>query len=115
MPCPYCQVKYARLKCGRRCKFQGNESARLTSWRVRAQPFDPAPRDLRMNCAAAQFTSSAPTEYWSPWQHFARADTACRPDQFNCGGPTRPLSTAAGRRYVSLGASDWDWGMGLPL
>src|SRR5271170_6435346 len=33
----------------------------LTSWRAGAQPFVPAQRDLRMNCAVAQFTSSAPT------------------------------------------------------
>ena len=36
--------------------------ARLTLWRAGAQPFDPAPRDLRMNRAAARFTSSASTE-----------------------------------------------------
>src|SRR5271168_3573183 len=35
--------------------------ARLTSWQAGAQPFVPAQRDLRMNCAVAQFTSSAPT------------------------------------------------------
>jgi hypothetical protein len=32
----------------------------LTPGQAVAQPFDPALRDLRINCAAAQFTSSAP-------------------------------------------------------
>src|SRR5277367_100623 len=36
-------------------------AAWLTSWQAGAQPFDPALRDLRMNRAAARFTSSAPT------------------------------------------------------
>src|SRR5277367_4306167 len=35
----------------------------LTPGQVGAQPFDPAQRHLRMNRAAARFTSSAPTEY----------------------------------------------------
>jgi len=44
----------------RRGKFKFTELAGLTAWQVGAQPFDPAPRDLRMNRAAARFTSSAP-------------------------------------------------------
>ena len=34
----------------------------MTSRQVGAEPFDPAQRDLRINRAAARFTSSAPTE-----------------------------------------------------
>src|SRR5271155_2009404 len=81
MPCPYeGAVKSTRAaKPDPRCKFRCTESARLTPWQAGAQPFDPAPRDLRMNRAVARFTSSAPPEYWSPRQYFAWADTACRP------------------------------------
>jgi hypothetical protein len=34
----------------------------LTSWQAGAQLFDPALRDLMMNCAAARFTRGVPTE-----------------------------------------------------
>src|SRR5277367_102939 len=86
MPCPYeCWVKSAcHAKRDDRHKFKYNgkpaataarsqetgpaatnsnayESAELTSWQAGAQPFDSAPPNLRMNRAAARFTSSAPT------------------------------------------------------
>jgi hypothetical protein len=38
----------------------------LTRWQVGAQPFDSASPNLRMNRAAARFTSSAPIEYLRP-------------------------------------------------
>jgi len=44
------------LKCGL------DAAGMFTQGKAGAQPFDPALRDLRMNCTAAQFTSSAPTE-----------------------------------------------------
>src|SRR5271156_2052059 len=55
------QLQRHRAKAGRYdLKIKGEP---LTSGQAGAQPFDPALRDLRMNWAAAQFTSSAPTEY----------------------------------------------------
>jgi len=47
-------------------KGNGEPSVRLTPGQAGAQPFDPAPPDLRMNRAAARFTSSAPTEHSCP-------------------------------------------------
>ena len=44
------------LKCGL------DAAGMFTPGKAGAQPFDPALRDLRMNCTAAQFTSSALTE-----------------------------------------------------
>src|SRR5580658_5893409 len=54
----------ARRKSENTEKGNGNceERAALKLWQAGAQPFDPALRDLRMNCAAAQFTSSAATD-----------------------------------------------------
>jgi hypothetical protein len=43
-------------------KDQGKPAARLTSWQVGAQPFEPTQSVLRMNRAVARFTSSAPTD-----------------------------------------------------
>src|SRR5580704_3159070 len=42
-------------------KSNPEKLARLTSWQAGPQPFDPAGPDLRVNRAAARFTSSAPT------------------------------------------------------
>src|SRR5271156_6975078 len=53
----------SKEKAGGRYKFNFNrdEPVRQTSGQAGAQPFAPAQRDLRMNRAAARFTSSAPT------------------------------------------------------
>ena len=60
--------------------YQGNceESARLGSWPVGAQPFDSAVLNLRMNRAVARFTSSAPTPIRRP----------------RCGGLQRQIALA---------------------
>src|ERR1700674_2428378 len=70
-----------------RSKSHGKRVAKLTPGQAGALPFDPAPRDLRMNRAVARFTSRH-TPYWAglatlvgerSFARAARAHPSCTP------------------------------------
>jgi len=61
--------------------LRGGVSAEASFGLQRRRPFDPALRDLRMNCTAAQFTSRRTPRYPGPaklgTETCGRADVTC--------------------------------------